>query len=185
MRECKSCMRSMFCWLQSRIVALVFLSLGVLMAYVSAFPPLSAASPPGHIFFEQQQEAQCARHALNNCLGSSCFTVADFDAAVELILHESALAAAAADEVNVDSRELHVAPGGWYSEETIASALRKDGRWQFDQTSLFFAHGQMLGLNDDDVVGALVHVGNHWLALKFVDGKVYELDSLKQKLWAM
>ena len=30
-------------------------------------------------------------------------------------------------------------------------------------------------------MGALVHRGNHWFALKLVDGKIYEFDSLKNK----
>ena len=145
----------------------------------SAFPPLPNAPLTCNSYFEFQEEAQCARHALNNCLGGPHFSVAKFEEAVQLILRDSAFAAAAAGIVSVDTREQHSGAGGWYSEEVIAAALRLDTRWGFDQTSLAIVPDGLFELTRDGVMGALVHRGNHWFALKLVDGKIYEFDSLK------
>ena len=87
------------------------------------------------LYFEKQRHALCAVHALNNALGSGVFRKEDFEVAVEDVLTEYQCAAAAAG-VGVESDELrqdHVLPGGWHSEEVVASVLRRDRRWQFVQ----------------------------------------------------
>jgi hypothetical protein len=77
-----------------------------------------------------------------------------------------------------DTRDLHAAPGGWYSSEVLAAALdfvsmRTRGRVEFQLLLKPLKDApEMLKLSR----GAIANVGRHWVALRWLDRAVL-LDS--------
>ena len=145
-------------------------------------PPLPPpASPPPEVvwegFFEQQVEARCGMHALNNVVGEHLFTEVQLEAAVHIFLDENQ----GLHDLPAD----HVGEGGWYSAEVLATALQSVAMAKFDRvmwnmpllpaTSAAQLH---------EAVGVLQHrpgPPGHWVALRSVDGHIFELDSLKEE----
>ena len=146
------------------------------------FPPLSGgkATESSGLYFEPQKQRMCGVHALNHVVGHPVFSAAALEDAVNHVLGESAAAAAAVGETSNDTRDMHVSPGGDYSEQALATALllSPHGNWALDQTSIRLNPRGHLRLFDDDVVGALVHKPGHWVAWRVQNGVLWELDSL-------
>ena len=144
-------------------------------------PPLPPpASPPPEVawegFFEQQVEARCGMHALNNVVGEHLYTEVQLEAAVHIFLDESQ----GLHDLPAD----HVAGGGWYSAEVLATAVQSVAMAKFDRvmwnmpllpvTAAAQVHA---------AVGVLQHWPGppaHWVALRSVDGRIFEQDSLKK-----
>ena len=79
---------------------------------------------------------------------------------------------------NVQIREDHEQPDGWYSDAVLSMTLRRTCLYEprlglqlrFDVNALMH----------DNAVGAIANLDNeHWVALKYVNGVVWLLDSLR------
>ena len=119
---------------------------------------------------------RCGKHALNNALGGEhFFTSEDLEAACDLVLFESMVP----DDnglLNPEEREDHIAGNGWYSEQVLAKALQATLRFRLDLMPL---RANVNQLRDPSVVGAIVNQSNmHWAALKWIEERVWRLDSL-------
>ncbi|MCP4243202.1 MAG: hypothetical protein GY772_21820, partial [bacterium] len=131
-------------------------------------------------YFEPQEAAMCGMHALNHAVGSPAFTAWHLDAAVSRVVDE---ALAAALEVGAECEETvsnHTAPGGWYSEQVMADALNFQGEYFLDQVPLRAHAAGIAAIWEDDVVGALVHLAGHWVALRRAGSQLWLMDSLAQ-----
>ena len=142
-------------------------------------PPPEALPPPVEWegFFEQQVEARCGMHALNNVVGEHIFTPEHLAAAVHIFLEEN-------PGLN-DTPSDHIGDGGWYSAEVLATALQSVALEKYDQVVWDMP---LLPVSDAAQVVAAVGVLQHrpgppahWLALRAVDGQIYELDSVKDQ----
>ena len=130
----------------------------------------------GGIYFERQREALCAMHALNNAIGRPLQRKADMEFACEQYLLE------ADREGFAESVDMHAAPGGWYSSEVLAYAVRSTSlhrheriEYELSLTPLFEDPSYL-----HHAVGAVTNVDNrHWVALRSIDGQIWCLDSLK------
>ena len=119
---------------------------------------------------------RCGKHALNNVLGGEhLFTNRDLEAACDLVIFESRIP----DDngiLNLEERENHIAVNGWYSEQVLAKALEATLHFKLGLLPLRLNVNQ---LTEPGVVGAIVHQRNtHWLALKWVEDRVWRLDSV-------
>ena len=141
-------------------------------------PPGPAPAPaPAHWrgYFEQQIEARCGMHALNNLVGEQLFHTEDLMFAMETFLAENAAVG--------DSPSDHVAEGGWYSAEVLATALQTVAMQRFDK--VMWEMPLMPVSRADQVraaLGVLQHRPGplaHWVALRAQDGQIFELDSVR------
>ncbi len=122
----------------------------------------------GDRYFESQEAAQCARHAVNNLLGGPQFVDEDLQVACDLSCVEYS-----------DDPALHRGSGGWWSVEVIARL--------FDMTNPPL--GQILLANavpgdfdrvmsSDDFYGFLVNLRNqHWICLPVHNDLLWHVDS--------
>ena len=138
-----------------------------------------ATRPPP--YFEEQRQRLCGLHALNHAVGFRAFAEADMEAAVEIILDEASAAAHAAGVASEERRGNHVHPGGDYSEQVLAGALLARGGWVFDQVPLKHHARGYETIWDVGVVGALVHIPGHWLALRSEEEDLWLVDSLQAR----
>lgn len=122
----------------------------------------------------------CAMHALNMAVGGPVLDEAKLQAAAQLVVDESLAAALDSGAQSTDRLSMHAGPGGWYSDEALAAALRMDGRWELDQTPLLQQRGGIAALSEPSVVGALVYTPGHWRALRILNGDVWLFDSLQR-----
>ncbi len=144
---------------------------------VPSFAPETAEHLP---YFQHQTAAMCGLHALNHVAGSPVFTIMDLHAAVDAVVAEAQAAALTHNATCEDSWENHMNARGDFSEQALAEALNKHGAWFFDQIPLAWQVRGLETLWDADVLGALVHVPGHWVALRRYDDKIWLLDSLCQ-----
>jgi hypothetical protein len=143
-------------------------------------PPLPSAPPPRPVYpgyFEKQREALCGLHALNNCLGCDFASTADLEAALQELLRT--LRQEGVPEV----RAQHTAIGGWYSIEVLAQAVTQTSMAKRDRVDYVLSL-EPLCVNPSSIrssVGAIVNVDNrHWVALRWVQGSVWLLDSMDE-----
>ena len=129
------------------------------------------------VYFERQRDALCAMHALNNAIGVPLQRKEDMEYACEQYLLE------AEREGFPEQESDHTAPGGWYSSEVLAFAVRstslqRNGRVEYDMslTPLLENPSQL-----HHVAGAVANLDNrHWVALRSVGGHVWCLDSVRE-----
>lgn len=155
------------------------LALAVVMAWACpSFPPPGvqrrAAPVPPDLYFERQVRALCAVHSLNNCIGAAFFTQQHLEDAVNTLRFEAQFPDAPNVPAAPFQEELHRAPGGWYSELAMITAL----------TGTPFHWGVTVTAENLDffsapfVVGILVNVRNeHWIAIRRWRGASWLLDS--------
>ena len=130
------------------------------------------------MYFEQQVGAMCGMCAFNNATGGQHFLTDDMHQAVQDVLAEYKKVAQH-HSVEYEAKEPdHWSPGGDFSEEALACALRRDGRWEFD--SLSTSGRGLWAVASDDVVGAVVHKASQWSAARVVENSLWLLDSLKE-----
>jgi hypothetical protein len=137
-------------------------------------PPSEAPRPVYPGYFERQREARCGLHALNNCLGCEFATEEDLEACLQELLRT--LQQEGVPEV----RAQHTAVGGWYSAEVLAQAVTQVSMAKRDRVDYVLSL-EPLCVNPSAIrssVGAIVNIANkHWVALRFVQGSVWLLDS--------
>ena len=139
-------------------------------------PPAPPMPPPPRYqgFFERQQEARCGLHALNNAIGHSFATAADLEAAVQELLR------AAHQEGLPEVRAQHCLPGGWYSAEVLSQAITQVSLAKRNRVE-FVLILEPLCVNAAALrtsVGSIVNIQNrHWVALRWLHGAVWLLDS--------
>ena len=130
------------------------------------------------MFHQLQEEALCAMHALNNAIGRDWQTPEDMAYACDQYLLE------AHQEGLPEKRGDHEAPGGWYSSEVLAYAVRstptrRSGRQEVEMRL------EPLGRNPEFIYrckGAVVNMANrHWVALRSILGRIWLCDSLEPK----
>jgi len=130
------------------------------------------------MFHQLQEEALCAMHALNNAIGRDWQKAEDMVYACDHYLSE------ACREGLPEKRCDHEAPGGWYSSEVLAYAvrstpMRRSGRQEFEMRL------EPLGRNPESIhrcKGAVVNKANrHWVALRSSLGRIWLYDSLESK----
>jgi len=140
-------------------------------------------------YCERQQEARCGLHALNNAIGRAVFTKEDLTDATDALLFELSLQPNEFQPVlEFPQREDHELENGWYSEQVLAKALEGSTMYSLELQTLSAPAEMSALIADPDVAGALVNVpGAHWLALRFVHGCAWALDSISgpQKLGAI
>ena len=134
----------------------------------------SAVGPLRPAYFQQQQEARCGMHALNNALGED---FADPEGLLKAC--HNFIVEAAVDDIHWEVSD-HVEPGGWYSSEVMANALRTISMERFDRVTF---HMELQPLCESPAElhaarGAIVSVDRHWVALRSISGEVWRLDSL-------
>jgi hypothetical protein len=131
-------------------------------------------------YFEPQEQAKCARHALNNAIGSPLFDDFEMDKACALFVAESTVPSHEGGPISLEQREDHQAEGGWYSIEVMAYALRRSMLFEL----LLEPVGIQIRLRDSIVdpqyAGLVVHQTcpqKHWVAIRYIDEKFWLLDS--------
>ena len=122
----------------------------------------------------------CGMCALNNATGGQHFLPDDMLQAVQDVLAEYKKVAQRHSVESEGKESDHLSPSGDFSEEALASALRRDGRWEFDMLCLSTSGTGVWAIAGDDVVGALVHKASHWTAVRVVENNLWLLDSLKE-----
>jgi Josephin len=148
--------------------------------FSSPCSPLRASPAPPAAqyrgYFERQVAGRCGMHALNNALGFAFAGEEDLAFACDEWLRASH------HEGLPEVRARHMNAHGWYSIEVMSTclnttAMRVRGRIQYELCfePLRFRPESLLV-----AVGALVNIdGRHWVALRFLDGVVWLLDSLE------
>ena len=100
------------------------------------------------------------------------------DAAVRRIVDEALACALQAGAESEETATNHSGPGGWYSGQGLADALRVRGEHVLDQVPFGAQAGGVGAVWQDDVVGALVHLPGHWAALRRAGSQLWFIDSL-------
>lgn len=109
---------------------------------------------------------------VNNAIGRRVLSSNDFDRAIDTLQFEAPF-----DDA-VFRAEDHSGPGGWYSSEALAEALRETRQFALRLPALH--DGTVDVLADSLVAGAVVNRQNtHWLALRYVNGTYWVLDSMR------
>jgi hypothetical protein len=136
---------------------------------------MNAMANSDRMFHQLQKDALCAMHALNNALGRDWQKPEDMVHACDQYLLE------ARQEGLLEKRSDHESPGGWYSSEVLAYAVRStpmrySGRQEFEMRL------EPLGRNPSFIhrcKGAVVNkVNQHWVALRSILGRIWLCDSL-------
>jgi len=148
---------------------------------VSSSPcsPLRAGPAPPAVqyrgYFERQVAGRRGMHALNNALGLA------FAGEEDLVFACDEWLRASHHEGLPEVRARHMNAHGWYSIEVMSTclnttAMRVRGRIEYE---LCFEPLRVRPEILQVAVGALVNIdGRHWVALRFIDGVVWLLDSL-------
>ena len=138
-------------------------------------PPTLERPPP--CYFERQRDAQCGMHALNNAVGWAWQSIKDMQRAADVFLNEME------SEGSPEMRSQHIAPGGWYSSEVLATAIRSTSMHKIERVEYQLGL-QLLHVNPDRIYSSLVEGGvvnlkdkRHWVAVRFINGKLFLLDS--------
>lgn len=131
-------------------------------------------------YFERQVQAQCGRHALNNAIGLPLLDEESMTAACDYYLFELYTF-----YQEVENRNHHMTETGWYSIEVMATALlRADNLFALEPRRLgsFSAEEQEVLLISDSTAGLVMNVADegHWVALRYIDTKIWLLDSQRQ-----
>ena len=130
-------------------------------------------------YLEAQRELMCGVHALNHAVGFPQVCSQDLDEAVDVAVAEAHACAAEVGEKCEEAGWMHIEKGRYYSEQAMAGALNKHGVWKLDQTPLKLQEHGVATLWQSDVVGAIVHLPGHWVALRREGDAVWWLDSLR------
>ena len=135
---------------------------------------------PSMPFHEMQESGLCAMHALNNALGQRWQTPPDMEFALVEYLAE------AKREHVREVIDDHVAPGGWYSSEVLAFAIRAT---TLQHEGLVRYQMNLQPISEDPALihhclGAVVNVANndggHWEALRSIGGTIWRHDARKR-----
>jgi len=137
-------------------------------------PPTLEQPPP--CYFETQRDEQCGLHTLNNAVGHAWQTLEDMTHAVYDYMCVMQW------EQCPEKLSDHVSRGGWYSLEAMTHAInttsmKKAGRVEY-KLGLEPLHKNPDRIFSPSVMGAIVNKQNiHWVAIRFIEGKLYLLDS--------
>ena len=132
-------------------------------------------------YFEPQEQAKCARHALNNAIGSPLFDDFEMDKACALFVAESTVPSHEGGPISLEQREDHQAEGGWYSIEVMAYALRRTMMFELLPEPVGITIRLRDSIVDPQYAGLVVHQAwpqKHWVAIRYIDEKIWLLDSL-------
>ena len=134
------------------------------------------AISPSALFHEKQEGAMCAMHALNNALGEQWQSPADMEFALVHYLAEADI------EGLGEAVDDHTAPGGWYSSEVLAYAVRSTTVRRHDR-QLYQMSLEPIGVQPYRIhhcLGVVVNEDNrHWVALRSIEGTIWKHDSIK------
>ena len=137
-------------------------------------PPVPQPQPVYPGYFEKQREALCGLHALNNALGCAFAAPQDLEAALQELLRTLR------QEGVFEVRAQHTALGGWYSIEVLAQAVTQTSMAKRDRVDYVLSL-EPLCVNPSAIrssVGVIVNIDNkHWVALRWLQGAVWLLDS--------
>ena len=144
-------------------------------------PPSRTPRPRYCGYFERQEpgKARCGMHALNNAMGGAVHSTSDMARACNEYLRASR------QEGNPEFRCNHENAAGWYSSEVMAqavttTAMRRAGRVEHVLLVEPLQHRPEALVT---AVGAVVNVNNaHWVALRYIGGHVWLLDSQQEPL---
>ena len=126
------------------------------------------------IYHEKQQAAMCGMHALNNAIGFPYNSASDMEHALRTYLADAKF------EGLPEEAHDHAAPGGWFSSEVLAFAmrstpLRRGAPIEYVLTLEALKRKPHI---IHHCVGAVVNQANtHWLALRSIEGSVWLIDS--------
>ena len=133
------------------------------------------------IYFESQSGALCGLHALNNAVGGGVFTSIHFDqAAADLVTYFATSLGV------VEPAKDHLSPSGDYSIALMHFVCRgksfKTDRHglasvMLDQSPVKPVIEEVQSLLHPDVVAFIVNIGNHWIAIKNINGRIWLMDS--------
>lgn len=129
-------------------------------------------------FFESQRGRFCGLHALNNAVGMRAFFELACEEAAREVVAEAMSCALAVGQESEEKLEHHLSLVGDYSEQVLARVLQRDGRWVFDKVKSSFRETGVATLWEEGVVGGLVHLPCHWMALHRVDNVLWSMNSL-------
>jgi hypothetical protein len=130
--------------------------------------PTGAAPAWGDRYVEQQQEARCGKHALNNVVGSPTFVDEDMEAACSEVLAETG-----------DPQDYHLRVGGWYSHSVLGAVLQRTipPMWRMLISPLEATDFPQV-LHDDLIIGSVVNMDNHhWIGIAKHRGCLWKVDS--------
>eukprot|EP00388_Colpodella_angusta_P005442 GDKJ01016830.1.p1 GENE.GDKJ01016830.1~~GDKJ01016830.1.p1 ORF type:complete len:390 (+),score=82.25 GDKJ01016830.1:179-1348(+) len=127
------------------------------------------------IYWEKQgSDYLCGLHTLNALFQGPAFTEADLKTyANEISKKEQELLAG---EKNLENENNHANSQGYFSWTVIERALKKNG---FSAKSIFHEENKHIWMNPQSQRGFIIHIGDHWYALRQIDGVWYDLNSLK------
>jgi hypothetical protein len=116
-------------------------------------------------FHETQRLAECALHAIHNLLRDSSISKTDMHTAATECVKESG-----------DSLGNHESPGGYWSVDTLVRCLEKHGYKAIRGVKTFKEQGKTVYkwyvntmyelLDDDTVIGFIIHEKNHYTSLR-------------------
>ena len=132
------------------------------------------------LFHEKQESGLCAMHALNNALGKQWQSQLDMEFALKEYMAE------ANREQLHEVLNDHVAPGGWYSSEILAFAVRAT-TLQHEGVMRYQMDLQPISVDPTRIhhcLGVVVNIpsghGGHWVALRSIAGAIWRHDSLQR-----
>ena len=134
----------------------------------------SVGSAMSAIYHEKQQAAMCGMHALNNAMGFPYHSASDMEHALMTYLADANF------EGLPEEEDDHAAPGGWFSSEVLAFAmrstpLRRGAPIEYVLTLEVLKREPHL---IHHCVGVVVNQPNtHWVALRSIEGSVWLIDS--------
>ena len=139
---------------------------------VDDFPPLTSVRPAGtpDLYLERQRECFCGLHALNAALGGPVFTQNHLDSAAQRVVNDMYVAAIDSGHNFEESLDRHRSRAGMYSEQALSEALLYDGRWHFDNSHYLPPSTVLSNMCNENVIGAVVHRVDHWVALRAIEG---------------
>ena len=133
-----------------------------------------------NLFHEKQESGLCAMHALNNALGERWQTPADMEFALKEYMAE-------AHREDLDEKLVdHFAPGGWYSSEVLAFAVRAT---TLQHEGVMRYQLNLQPISEDPTLihhclGVVMNIpsghGGHWVALRSIAGEIWRHDSLRR-----
>ena len=122
----------------------------------------------GDRYWEDQSEAMCGQHALNNLIGCPQYQLPDFVQTVIEIVASTG-----------DDASQHMNAQGWYSHGVLGEILQKTNppQWRLSNRRASIAQWDAL-MSSDTILGALVNKENkHWVSICKHKGHVFYCDS--------